>query len=166
VPDSEVRFRELVDKLRARGHRLTPQRVAVLKILSSSVGHPSVEQVYEQIEAEFPTTSLATVYKTVTLLKEMGEVLELSCNGSNRYDGNKPYPHPHLICTVCGAIQDLDSAALDEAIRHVARDSEYEIASHRLDLYGVCPSCQASRPQPRTQLRTQLRTRSAFPGAG
>ena len=47
-------------------------------------------------------TSLATAYKTVTLLKEIGEVLELGFgNDSNRHDGNKPYPHPHLICTKC-----------------------------------------------------------------
>ena len=66
-------------------------------MVATSAGHPSVEQVYESLKADFPTTSLATVYKTVTLLKEMGEILELAFgNDGSRYDGNKAYPHPHL----------------------------------------------------------------------
>ena len=62
----------------------------------------NLNQHIEKVKKVFPTTSLATVYKTVALLKELNEVLELGFpEGSNRYDGNKPYPHPHLICTKC-----------------------------------------------------------------
>jgi Fur family peroxide stress response transcriptional regulator len=144
VPDPETRLEELVAKLRERDCRLTPQRMAVLKTLAVSDGHPSVEQIYERIKPDFPMTSLATVYKTVTLLKEMGEVLELGFgDGSNRYDGNKPYPHPHLICTRCGAIEDLDVDALSEIPQRIARDTGYRIVSHRLDFFGLCPKCQA-----------------------
>jgi Fur family peroxide stress response transcriptional regulator len=144
VPDPETRLKELVTKLRERDCRLTPQRMAVLKTLVVSDEHPSAEQIYERIKPDFPMTSLATVYKTVTLLKEMGEVLELGFgDGSNRYDGNKPYPHPHLICTRCGAIEDLDVDALSEIPQRIARDTGYRIVSHRLDFFGICPKCQA-----------------------
>jgi Fur family peroxide stress response transcriptional regulator len=144
VPDPETRLEELVIKLRERNCRLTPQRLAVLKVLAASEGHPSVEQVYERIKPDFPMTSLATVYNTVTLLKEMDEVLELGFNGgSNRYDGNRPYPHPHLICTECGAIEDLEVGALNGIPRQVAQDTGYRIVSHRLDFFGICPKCQA-----------------------
>lgn len=139
----EARLNELVAKLRDRGHRLTPQRIAVLRILAASEGHPSVEQIYERIVDEFPTTSLATVYKTITMLKGAGEVLELGfADGSNRYDGQRPYPHPHLICTRCGEIHDLEAPALSEMIRQASQDIDYQITSHRLDFYGLCPSCQ------------------------
>jgi Fur family peroxide stress response transcriptional regulator len=145
VPDPETRLEELVEKLRERNYRLTPQRMAVLNILAVSDGHPSVEQIYEQMKVDFPMTSLATVYKTVTLLKEMGEVLELGfSDGGNRYDGNKPYPHPHLICTQCGAIEDLEVGAVRDIPQQVARDTGYRIVSHRLDFFGVCPDCQAA----------------------
>ena len=144
MPDPETRLQELVEKIRQRGGRLTPQRVAVLRVLAESKGHPSVEQVYDRIKADFPTTSLATVYKTVTLLKEMGEVLELGFgDGSNRYDGNKPYPHPHLICTQCGEIRDLEVPALSDILDQVSQDVGYQIVSHRLDLYGICSKCRA-----------------------
>ena len=147
VPGSDTRLKELVAKLKKRNHRLTPQRLAVLRILAVGDGHPSVERIYEQIKPDFPTTSLATVYKTVTLLKEMGEVLELGFNnGGNRYDGSKPYPHPHLICTQCGTIEDLELDALSDVPHQVAYDTGYQVLSHRLDFFGICPKCQAGQP--------------------
>ena len=148
MSDPEARLQELVTKIRERGGRLTPQRVAVLRILAASDGHPSVEQIYDQIQPEFPTTSLATVYKTVTLLKEMGEVLELGfADGSNRYDGNRPYPHPHLVCTACGEIRDLEVPGLSEIVQRVSQDAGCRIVGHRLDFYGICRNCQGDRPQ-------------------
>ena len=147
MPDPDTRLKELVAKLKERNHRLTPQRLAVLKILAAGEEHPSIERIYEQIRPDFPMTSLATVYKTVTLLKEMDEVLELSFNnGGNRYDGSKPYPHPHLICTQCGAIEDLEVDALRGIPHQVAQDTGYRIVSHRLDFFGICPKCQAGQP--------------------
>ena len=147
MPDPDTRLKELVAKLKERNHRLTPQRLAVLKILAAGEGHPSVERIYEQIRPNFPMTSLATVYKTVTLFKEMDEVLELGFNnGGNRYDGSKPYPHPHLICTQCGAIEDLEVDALRGIPHQVAQDTGYRIVSHRLDFFGICPKCQAGQP--------------------
>ena len=90
-------------------------------------------------------TSLATAYKTVTLLKEIGEVLELGFgNDSSRYDGNKPYPHPHLICTKCKRIFDPDVSGLSDLPLQVAQMTGFQITGHRLDFYGICPQCQVS----------------------
>lgn len=142
----KTRLSDLTAKLKARGFRLTPQRLLILRILAESMEHPSIEQLYEHVKAEFPTTSLATVYKTVALLKEMDEVLELGFHdGGSRYDGKRPYPHPHLICTGCGEILDLELAGLSELPQQVAKDTGYRIASHRLDFFGLCPSCQGKR---------------------
>jgi len=143
MADPQARLDEMTTRLKERGHRLTPQRMAVLRILAASEEHPSVEQIYERVKADFPMTSLATVYKTVTLLKEMGEVLELGFSDDcNRYDGNKPYPHPHLICIKCRNIVDPEVAALSELRQEVAQSTGYQIMSHRLDFFGICPQCQ------------------------
>ena len=143
MADPDVRLQQLTRKLRDRGHRLTPQRLAVLKILAVSEGHPTVQQIYDQIKADFPMTSLATVYKTVTLIKDMGEVLELSfSDGSNHYAGNKPFPHPHLICTKCKSITDPEVPGQATLFQQVEEATGYEILSHRLDFYGICPQCQ------------------------
>jgi Fur family peroxide stress response transcriptional regulator len=143
----QKRLDELTAKLKTRGYRLTPQRIAILKILVASTGHPSVEQIYENVKVDFPTTSLATVYKTVALLKEMGEILELGFGTEgNRYDGNKPYPHPHLICVKCKSIFDPDISGLSQLPQQVAQMTGFQIRGHRLDFYGICPQCQGSEP--------------------
>lgn len=143
--ESQTRLDKVLIKLREQGHRLTPQRMAVLEVLLGPGNHFSAEQIYERVKADFPMTSLATIYKTLTVLKEMGEVLEidLGTNGA-RYDGGKPYPHPHLICIECGRIVDLDLADMSELPAEVAQKTGYQIVSHRFDFFGVCPQCQES----------------------
>ena len=97
--DSQGRFDTMIQKLRGTGYRITPQRLAILKIIAESRNHPSAEAIFEQMKVNFPTSSIATLYKTLSVLKELGEVLELEFSSDhNRYDGNRPFPHPHLIC--------------------------------------------------------------------
>jgi Fur family peroxide stress response transcriptional regulator len=145
--DSRARLEELISKLRARGHRITPQRLAILKILAKSDGHPSAERIFEQIRADFPTTSLATVYKMIATLKGMNEVLELEFGDhSNRYDGTRPYPHVHVVCVNCRAIMDGEIDRQDVDPQQVAARAGYRLIGHRFDVYGVCPDCQAGSP--------------------
>ncbi len=144
MSDPQVRLETMIAKLKDLSFRVTPQRLAVLKILANSDAHPSVENIYEQLKPNFPTTSLATIYKTVNLLKEIGEVVELDFSEeSNRYDGNKPYPHPHLICTQCKTIVDPDVATASDLSKELAKKTGYQIVNHRLDFFGICPRCQS-----------------------
>jgi Fur family peroxide stress response transcriptional regulator len=141
--DPQVRLETMITKLKELDFRVTPQRLAVLRILAQSEGHPSVEHIFKQVKPDFPTTSLATIYKTVNLLKEIGEVVELDFSEeSNRYDGNKPYPHPHLICTQCKTVVDPDVATITGLSKELAKKTGYKIVNHRLDFFGVCPRCQ------------------------
>jgi Fur family peroxide stress response transcriptional regulator len=141
--DPQKRVEEMLFKLKERDFRITPQRLAILKILAASEGHPSVDDIYQEVKAEFPTTSLATVYKTVSLLKELNEVLELGFpDGSNRYDGYNPVPHPHAICMKCKKIMDPELMNLDELSQEMSKKTGYKIFHHRLDFFGLCPECQ------------------------
>lgn len=141
--DVKKRIQSMVSKLKEHGFRITPQRLAVLRVLAASEGHPSVERIYETVRQEFPTTSIATIYKTVNLLKQINEVLELGfADGSNRYDGNKPYPHPHVICVQCKKIIDPDLATLKDLTAEISEESGFEILTHRLDFFGICADCK------------------------
>jgi Fur family transcriptional regulator, peroxide stress response regulator len=140
---AQQRLDQMLSKLRDHDFRITPQRLAVLKVLAVSNGHPSVERIYDTVRAQFPTTSIATIYKTVALLKQENEVIEISFpDGSNRYDGNKPYPHPHLICTRCKKIIDPDLSSLEDLAKEVAQETGFQITNHRLDFFGICRECQ------------------------
>jgi Fur family peroxide stress response transcriptional regulator len=144
LADPEKRFETIIHKLRDSGHKITPQRLAIAKILARSEGHPSVENIHARIMEDFPTMSLATVYKNILLIKSLGEVLELGFpDGSNRYDGNKPTPHPHVICVKCKKIVDPDLENLDEMKKEVESETQFKILNHRLDFFGICSQCMA-----------------------
>ncbi len=144
--DHGQRSEQIIQRLRDAGHKITPQRLAIVKILAKSEGHPSVEDIHDQIKRDFPTMSLATVYRNIVLLKSLGEVLELGFpDGSNRYDGNKPTPHPHVICIKCKKIVDPDLDSLDEMKKEVSSETHFKILSHRLDFFGICRDCLANR---------------------
>ncbi|GAB4165072.1 MAG: Fur family transcriptional regulator [Geothermobacteraceae bacterium] len=137
------RLEKVILRLRERNCRVTPQRIAILKAFLDSNEHPGIEQVYRQVQTRFPTTSLATVYKTVALLKEMGEILEIGFpDGQKRFDGNKPFPHPHIICEHCGVVLDPDTSQVDNLIAEIADNTGFKVTSHQIQLIGTCPSCQ------------------------
>ncbi|MDD2320686.1 MAG: transcriptional repressor [Geobacteraceae bacterium] len=143
VTPKEERLAQILAKIKGRDFRLTPQRLAILNILAASEDHPSVDDIYKEVRNRFPTTSIATVYKTIALLKELNEVLELGFpDGSNRYDGHRPYPHPHAICTRCRKIMDPEISSVDELSEEMKKKTGYSFSFHRLDFFGLCPECQ------------------------
>ncbi|MEX1300794.1 MAG: transcriptional repressor [Desulfotignum sp.] len=144
MADPEKRVKTIIRKLKDHGHKITPQRLAIARIVAVSNGHPSVETIYEQVRKDFPTMSLATVYRNIVLLKSLGEILELGFpDGSNRYDGNRPFPHPHVICVKCGKVVDPVLDSLDEMKKEVAEETAFAILTHRLDFFGICRHCQS-----------------------
>lgn len=146
MADPEERFRTIIRKLRDNGHKITPQRMAIARILAKSEGHPSVEEIHDRVIKSFPTMSLATVYRNIVLIKSLGEVLELGFpDGSNRYDGNRPDPHPHVICIKCKKIVDPDLDSLNIMKNEVAAETNFTILNHRLDFFGVCSDCKAEK---------------------
>jgi Fur family peroxide stress response transcriptional regulator len=143
MPDPKIRFDELIATLRARDFRLTPQRVELVRLIAASEGHPSASQLYAKIRIQFPTMSQATVYKTLALLKEMNQVLEIDLRDDSRYDGNRPDPHPHLICMKCNKIVDGDLELDLSSIRKLEETSGYQIVRPQIAFYGLCPKCRA-----------------------
>ncbi len=128
-------------RLRERGYRFTPQRMAIVQAILESRNHPSAEEIYRQVSAVFPMISLATVYKTLEVLKDIGEIAELSVGGRTRYDGN-PQPHIHLVCERCHSVTDWggDMVSIPE---EVLAASGFRSRYFHLEVHGLCPRCQA-----------------------
>jgi Fur family peroxide stress response transcriptional regulator len=144
--DPKIRFVELVTALKERDYRLTPQRVELVRLIASSEGHPSAAQLYARVKRQFPTMSPATVYKTLALLKDIGQVLEIDLRDDSHYDGNRPYPHPHLICIQCNKIIDGEADFDPSAIRKLEQASGYQILRSQVSFYGLCPDCKNQPP--------------------
>ena len=139
----QVRLGEMKAALSERGVAITPRREQLLEVLLASDRHPSVSEIHEGVKRYFPGTSLATIYNTIELLKDIGQVLEIEFSGaSNRYDGRIPSSHPHLVCEVCEKVEDLDIVELKNPFEKISDSTGYRILRHRVDFYGVCPDCQ------------------------
>ena len=88
--------------------------------------------------------SQATVYKTLALLKDMNQVFEIDLRDDSHYDGNRPDPHPHLICMHCNKIVDGELDIDLVSIRKLEEASGYQIIRPQIVFYGLCPDCKKS----------------------
>lgn len=139
------RLDALMQKFRARGGRVTPQRMAILKALLAA-DHPTIKQIYEVVRHDFPMTSEVTVYRTLALLRDAGEVLEVNPGDAvARYDGLRPNQHPHLMCNKCGRIVDSPELDVRALVAEVERRAGDWALSEEVLFYGVCPECQAKK---------------------
>jgi Fur family peroxide stress response transcriptional regulator len=137
---------EVVALLKPLGIRLTPQRLAIAEVVINSADHPTVRDIYDRVKAFFPYVTLATVYSTLTTLGEAGVVRELAFQRQSRYDANL-LPHANLVCIGCGTIVDADvgQETVVELEAVIAQESDFEIASQRVDFYGWCSGCTPNR---------------------
>ena len=144
MEEQELRISNLVNRLRENGLRLTPQRMAVLRTIIRNQDHLSAEEIFEQVRVDFPMIGLATIYKTIAMLKELGAIEAINLpNEGARYDGSGQAPHPHFICTNCSRIMDLEDETLEELIAKLAAKTGLQIIKYRLDFFGLCQSCQS-----------------------
>lgn len=122
--------------------RVTPQRRAVLDVLRSSPDHPTAQEVIDRVRREAPGIGAATVYRTLNLLVDSGQALELALgDGAARYDANTSR-HDHVVCVRCGAAADVDAALPPRLAREVAQVSGFAVTGHDLTFTGLCPTCQ------------------------
>ncbi len=139
----EPRYRELAQALARGRYRLTPQRAAILRVLADTSEHPSMEEIHEQARHYCRSTSRASVYNTLRVLTQLGEIVELRfAVGGSRYGLRSLESHAHLVCTRCGRIDDFDHAELRASLAAVGAASGYRVTARRLDFYGECPACQ------------------------
>jgi len=128
--------------LREKGFKVTPQRLAIYNMLSSTKSHPNAEMIFNELQPMYPTMSLATVYKTMEILKEIGLVQMLNASeDSFRYDADTSN-HPHVRCMECGRVDDVDNIDSEEFVNQVARGTKYQLTGQQFYFYGICPDCQ------------------------
>lgn len=139
---SETYLRDALDTLKNTGVRITPQRHAILEYLIQSMTHPTADDIYKALEGKFPNMSVATVYNNLRVFREAGLVKELTYgDASSRFDF-VTNDHYHMICETCGKIVDFHYPGLDEIEHFASHVTGFKVNSHRLEIYGTCPSCQ------------------------
>ncbi len=118
------------------GLKMTGQRKVILKVLGESEDHPSVESVYERAKKIDSSISIATVYRTLSLLDEMKLVIRHEFQeGHSRYELNWDHHH-HLVDLETGKVIEFQNSELEKLKEKIARDLGYDLIDHRLELYG------------------------------
>ena len=141
---------ELKEKMNDRGYRLTPQRKAVLDIISLHRGeHLSSEDIHTLATRDHPGIGLATVYRTLPILEKMDLVKKIHLDdGCIRYelnDTSRVHTHHHLICTCCGAVSEFQEDMLEALETQVRENSGFHITNHSVKFYGLCSNCASSK---------------------
>jgi Fur family transcriptional regulator, peroxide stress response regulator len=136
----DERLRELTARCRAEGMNLTPQRLAIYRALLLAKDHPTPEALFDRVRPGMPTLSLATIYKTLEALAQLGLVSEMPATGqSRRFDANQQ-PHHHLVCDGCGSVSDYRDPALD-AIEAPGAIPGFRAERIDIHVHGRCRAC-------------------------
>jgi Fur family peroxide stress response transcriptional regulator len=134
-----------VQQCRERGISVTPQRIAVFKQLSATETHPSAEEIYVNLRKELPSLSLGTVYKTLEAFEKYGFISKTRPTGERaRFDANLT-PHHHLICRVCGRIEDFYDKTLARFPLSGRIRARFKVEEYRIDFRGICKECKKKK---------------------
>jgi Fur family transcriptional regulator, peroxide stress response regulator len=139
-----------VERCRERGIRVTPQRLAVYRVLATDTSHPTAESVHDRLRGEMSSLSLATVYRILDTLEHEGLVRRVSTTDSaGRFDA-KLTPHQHAVCRVCGAMADLEDKRFASVALPGTLPGGFEPEELDIRVLGTCRSCRGAARKRRT----------------
>jgi len=126
-------------RLAGAGLRVTAPRRRLLETMRGLGDQFSADDLL----AETPDVGRATVFRTLRLFQELGVVCQVVLDdGGVAYSLSSDGHHHHLVCSNCGAVRNFASADIEEQLRELARRTGYDVATHRLELYGRCAVCR------------------------
>lgn len=138
----DKRVEELRSFCKDKGIPLTQQRLEVFRALAASHDHPSPEEIHIRMKKEFPTLSLATVYKNLESLSNIGFARKINpLSDHARYDADLK-PHSHFICLSCKMIEDIDDSAIGGYRIPEPALIEHDITVKTIQFFGICKRCK------------------------
>lgn len=143
---SPTQVEKLKYKLKLKGYKLTPQRRAIVNMVFEKKGmHLTAEEIYDLVKIDCPEIGLATVYRTVQLLEQIGLIYKINLDdGCNRYElvnEDEVHQHHHLICTKCGKVIEVEGDLLDSIERKVEEKYKFKVENHSVKFFGICNEC-------------------------
>lgn len=134
---------ELIERFRAEGRKVTPQRVAVFTAVHALGDHPTAEAVYDEVVKEQPTISLRTVYQTLNDLVAFSELQSLEVGGGPTRFDTMLESHHHLVCDSCGLVRDVhaDYASVEMPTEFAG---QFSVSATEIVFRGQCDACRTA----------------------
>lgn len=137
--------------LERAGFRLTEPRRALAELIAEQPGHFTAAELATATRARRLGVGRATVFRTLEALESLKLVERIDLpSGEHAYVACDRAHHHHVVCARCGRTTEIDDAGLRAVVHAVARRTGYRVDEHRLELFGLCPACQAAEPGPTT----------------
>jgi Fe2+ or Zn2+ uptake regulation protein len=134
---------QLQSAIHAKGLRATRQRQLVLDVLQDSPGHLDAEAIHDQVKILDPRISLATVYRTLALLKRLGLVAEHNLGEDHgHFEAAPAAPHYHFTCLQCKRVIEFEAPAVMQIVRGLAEKEDLQVTETHLTLSGYCRDCR------------------------
>ena len=134
---------DTAELLRRAGHKMTPQRLLIVRSLRHAGGHLTAAQITEQVRDTYPMVDISTVYRTLDVLKRMRLVTSTDMGtGDAEFEWSPEQPHHHLICTSCADVSELDHAYLDKLAARIESDFGFAADLHHFAIFGLCRECK------------------------
>jgi Fe2+ or Zn2+ uptake regulation protein len=131
-----------MDAIRSAGHRVTRQRQVVLDILDQNQGHLDAEALYERARARDENIGIATIYRTLVLLKKIGVVKEEFLGQHHgQFEKTPPLPHYHFTCLKCGRVIEFEAPQLTEIAHQLSKNKKIQVSEITMHLSGLCSQC-------------------------
>jgi Fe2+ or Zn2+ uptake regulation protein len=134
---------QLQSAIHARGLRATRQRQLVLDVLQHNPGHLDAEAIHDEVKAIDSRISLATVYRTLALLKSLGLVAEHSLGEDHgHFEATPSAPHYHFTCIKCKRVIEFEAPAVKEIVHGLTEQQGLQVTETHLTLSGYCRECR------------------------
>lgn len=132
----------LVNRLRARGLRVTPQRAMILDAIESMPGHMTAEEVYGHVQRMSPYVNLATVYRTLELLRGLDLITDADMGtGATHFALRSHADHHHAICRGCQQSFEFPPALLEGFMASLRSQFRFRVDANHIVIFGWCPAC-------------------------
>jgi Fur family ferric uptake transcriptional regulator len=132
----------IIDTLRQRRFRITPQREMIIEALLSNGRHQTAEEIYAQVQTRTSAVNIATIYRTLDMLVAQGVACRTDLGGRIIYTPGGHGPHIHLVCRHCRQVIDADVAVLAALTAQLQRDYDFTADLRHISLFGVCANCK------------------------
>lgn len=132
--------------LRTKGHRVTPQRVAILNAVCDIGRHAAIGDIQLRLSQTSSTIDLATIYRNLKVLCDVGLLVSAHTDDLGMvYEIAEPTPHHHLLCVVCGKSQSIEGAMFDALRSSIRQSTGFTLQAEHLVLKGVCKTCETAQ---------------------
>ena len=133
----------IIQELRQKGYRLTPQREMIIEIIAHAEEHLAAEEIFEQVREQTQAVNLATIYRTLDLLVEEGLACKSDLGGGKTVYATMHHgPHLHLVCRGCGCVIEADYDIISPISSQLNQQYGFDPDLGHISIFGLCSKCR------------------------